>query len=1106
MMFFLGMEETPFDGGTPTNVDLAGHRIALGGIAKHAMDTLTGWTSIQGTRPTIEYKRFKQTSATGSSNWDEWNTALGSGDFDVRMDFSIVTGTNTSNTVRMDVVFDANNRLAVTIGTSGWLFLKTIAGTGSTVSTTTGMPRMGTMRITRTGNVFHAYAWDFKKDNWTDLGNFTQAFSGSPKVRTLTNDATSLKSYVWNVRSVFPTQTSGNWESADLDTVDGLRGLWWHTIAGTGTVLVEYKTAATQAGLASASYGTATSGQRIDPSASNRWVKVKVSFSSGSTTAASPEVGPILVNSSVSQDNMQLLFKRAMAGAVRQTDSNYRMAFGEAPHTTTSTSNYSTALWSRTARGLCHWFAQGNGPSFTFEGTTVDLSTYVLNGIDQQTVDNTSFAQLNVEGSWFWPALYEGRATIVPLMTNTQKANWTSRADGQIGSTGGVNQNSMVMLNRRAMNLMHTYDSNFQSGSVLPYADSNLDTNWSNLEGKWNSAGGFWNDNNTDSHYDAYSTLIAANLAVFCQLYASYSHVSNGDIMDRVNKHLRVASALAPSDFQFVNLGRSLGPGYAFELFRGLYQKGIQEGSFHKLSRDVLGAAVWVTLTNAYAFGGDFVSNMLGIGGSATAPETYTAWAYQASWFCEIVAYPYSNATFWATAFQTLPSLGANTQLQPGSLKGAVRGSNTKSPVILLDGINYSADNQENYPGKYNTRILSPKFVQNVGLDSGRPSPAGQGLVWRDTGLSSGNVCHLGNPSTKLVFRLGRMICLWRSGAAKEFSGTVVGGTTATTQTEVTLAKDHHVVNLTKLALGARTANPIWFYGLPIPLYSTASALVNTATGSLYAYGESPDGLLSCQLTKLEGVIDTATASDLFGTAANLLNRLKFAGYYPSLKVSSNQTGTQYIGVDMALWEGQMTAATEAAYISSYSRSTDVITFQANGDEDCYVNMASGGNNPTIGSYTATGSAVRAFSGKTGSTPSYFGGANVTAVSHSTAGNLVAIGSAGNVSVDQVDSHTTRVYSDQGDITIYQVCLPTSPSNIYGYDVNGVPVDVTASCTINTGTSVVIPSSLVTTYKFGLAQFDVVDATGSLAIRRLGRIKHGPGMSVNLGREGVFVH
>ncbi len=323
--FYAGLEETPYDGWTLSGLVACGPRLLLT-CPVDGLASTTGWTAATGSLPTVEANRFKWAGAAGNTT----GTAVTvSGDFDLRCDVDVVTrDAGGARVFRMIATLGSNN-VSIALTNAAVQLLTTGASVAATVAQS---PLTAAYRLTRVGNLFTAY-YRLSADSpgvWNSVGSTTQSYQSSGTVGLIAASGT-YKIYTDSLRNALPSATSGTATSPVMDTVDGLRGLgWFSDWGGTGTVLVEYRVGDSSAACSAATYATATNWADISPGAGNRYVQVRLTVSGGSTSAASPEVGPILVNGSLSQANAVLLFNRMAACYARHIDSADRPAIGEA--------------------------------------------------------------------------------------------------------------------------------------------------------------------------------------------------------------------------------------------------------------------------------------------------------------------------------------------------------------------------------------------------------------------------------------------------------------------------------------------------------------------------------------------------------------------------------------------------------------------------------------------------------------------------------------------------------------------------------------------------------------------------------------------------------
>jgi hypothetical protein len=162
--------------------------------------------------------------------------------------------------------------------------------------------------------------------------------------------------------------------------------------------------------------------------------------------------------------------------------------------------------------------------------------------------------------------------------------------------------------------------------------------------------------------------------------------------------------------------------------------------------------------------------------------------------------------------------------------------------------------------------------------------------------------------------------------------------------------------------------------------------------------------------------------------------------------------------------------------IGSFSQSSDVVTFTydpSGTPELVYLGLAAQNlSGQAVGSYAITGASVKAFAGKS-SSPDWFGGGGVTLITYGGA-NLAALVSAGNISVQKSSNVLSTAKWDAGsNLTLYPNALPNGFNKVYVLDWDGTAVEITSSCTITAGVSVVVPTSAVSNYSFGTVSLQV---------------------------------
>jgi hypothetical protein len=245
-----------------------------------------------------------------------------------------------------------------------------------------------------------------------------------------------------------------------------------------------------------------------------------------------------------------------------------------------------------------------------------------------------------------------------------------------------------------------------------------------------------------------------------------------------------------------------------------------------------------------------------------------------------------------------------------------------------------------------------------------------------------------------------------------------------------------------------------------------------------HAYAEGPSSGPGVYVKNLEK-LPTYSASLAYADA-QAANRFKFRGHGVEAQASGSETATVYVCAYMAFGRGPLTTATEDAFISSFSRSSDLITF-ADADGGTNFIATTAATNPTVGSYSVTGTGVRAFRGKA-SAADWFGGGNCTAISFSSV-QQIGLSAAGTIKVNKTSSTRTDVqYDRSGNLTLYAACLPSGFNTVEVLDWNGSWADITAGCTVTAATSVVVPSSETSAYDFGVVELRVTAVSDGASI------------------------
>lgn len=1095
-MFLCGLEGATgsgnYAGWTLSNVVQCGRSLMLAGdFAPLELNSLAGWSNLGGSLPTIEAGRFKQ--AVAGANIPRYAVSGYSGDFDFRVDYDEYSPG--ASDLRWTLGFSDGNYVQYHIS-NGHVALRSAAVDQWSVASS--QPLGCPIRVVRTGNAFTLYYWQDSAQSWTAWhAATTLAYATSLTAIDLQNQNLGAGDVAWwqAMYNAIPTATAGTATSPVYDTADGFRGLGWFQDPAMGagsSVTVRYRTGPTSSVDGSwTGYATATSWAEVAPSAANRYVQVQVSLAWGST-GSGPVAGPILINGSLDQATCNLLFTR-LAGTLcrRTTTTGFQSIFG-------NPASSSNAYWGRSALGAGLWLAANASQTISDTGTSYNLATTLVAGIDKTVSNFAGSAQLNVEAAnYILPGLYAGRSVLLPAsgqpVSSAQKTSWTSAINAQITAPGNANFNGFTVSNMLTMAAIWAWeDANSWAGTPVsgqwsktgttPYADADAATYWASLSAAM-GAGGVFTD--APGHVgDNYTGVVARTLADVLVAEPGYTNAASAQSWLR--PYIRATGNQCPRDGWAIRFGRS---GHAESLPAiGAYaaRAAVALGSGHATARELATRSVWTMLRDQWLWGADRLREYptrtatgANSGDTSAAPELVN------SQVLSDLGVLYAAGASYFAATPSLPSLAEGCTADPGWPVATAIGPDATHPKVQLRPAPYG-DTQAGYVTRYQTALVQPaRFAANTQTaNTNEPSPEGGGLIWQDSTHAS-SVLMLA-PSSSAAYACGKAAAVARSGHPDAYSSTSTGtADAAASASEVVWARGRHVVMLSKLSMASpdsRTISNFGFASAPIPLASGAS-LANTAATTTTAYAEAPD--LSCAAfvrgltSNLQGAGVPRTGTAWLTTAGNRQNFTGAGVDVTNTASTPTLASPLYCAADFAYaLNTSLTPATEAARIGSWSLSGDVATFQydpAGTPEDVYLALSGQTlSSQVIGaSWSVTGSGVQCFTGKSGAAD-WFGGNGITSVSFG--GTVQAtLAAAGNLSLVKASATSTQVQvAPVGDLTLHAACLPSGFDKVYAVAWDGSTVDVTSSCTVTPATSVVIPSSLASTYAYGgLAAFQV---------------------------------
>ncbi len=1068
-MLLGGLEEAPYTGWTLTNMETAEYKLLLGGAVVDDLDGTTSFSKNSGADATVDFNRLLFEGASDYSR-----TMTDDGNFDIRVDydFSALPG-GTDEGLELRVVMDTDYVSILTNGDGGFRFERT--GGTSTATSGTKVP-FGTMRLTRVGNVFRAYHRNPQTLAWVEVGSGTTQAGYATAVDAvhLITSGTGVKVHCDNFRSTLPTDTSGTAVSPVFDTTTGLRGVGWFTTSGTGAVTVEYRVGPTQLACLGASWQTAASWQPLVHSLDSRYAQVRVTVTGGSTSAASPEIGPVLGHGELTVADSQLLVKRLLASAQRHTDSNYDIAFNDEP---------SEIGWGRYGIAAVRFTEGAGSVNMTWQGETWDVADHFIEGLNRCATSAaaqsfTSTAKTAMYAYWL------GRDTLLPLTSSGYKTAIATACDNP--SIPQTNFRSFRMLIR---SVSDTLDDDDPSGPWTAYSDAFLDTDYEALADDY-LGNGVWDDTAEvdQQHIDVYSTVLADTFAAVHAVRPAYEA---SDISAKIRAHAANLRHLTDDDGASWTHGRSIHAGTWVTACNYLSNAEALEGSDYACSQEVYTRAFWSYLRWCHQFGFDFtMTNTIRVG-SEDAQESYGDFAVITGGIAGGFANHAYSGRYESVAHDgdRLPASGLNAWAWPGAQATVTKGVGINDPTMSHFGITH--DDLNTYVTKYATwGLQSGRFSKaTYVLSSARPTLMDYTWYSRVPAVDSVSIIMLTRPSSTLVVHCGRGTASVRSGNGYDYETDAL--VASVDMDEVLVCYQHHAQSLARIA----SSNAISFTGikgLPVP---TSTAYNSEAWGDEdsgtspywhYGYMAEDQGPLGSLIVDLTGTFTSSTA--ISPLAHNTENYRGISSMNVALTATSPAT-TEMHATDLTLQHNALDTTAELAWIGSFTADgNDGATYLADDDGNpvnVFVDF-DGATNPTPGSWTLTGT-VQAFQGDASGT--WGGGAPLTAIAFS-GQTLLALASAGNASFDVVSTTKTKLWFDgASQLTIQDDILPSGFNRVYAVNFDGSRVDVTSGCTMGP-TSIVVPVAAVSSYDFGLVALEVenVDLASELdqALRALG--------------------
>jgi hypothetical protein len=1116
---YFGIEETtPWSGCTLTGVTACGPYVApyAGALP---LNSFTGLTLVSGTRGT-SHDIVQDFLVGGTSNFEESATgtgfAPGAGRFDVCVDFSCVSMPEGAGTGGFGLRFvakqDATNYAESDISKGSTLlgqrtFTPAEALIGSVTCGTTAIPRFGTLRHVGNGSgVITSYYLD-NSLGWTALGttpNIGLSISGFSISSNATNSGTPVpvKVVYRSLRSRIPTTSGGTYtcESPAIDTEDGYRGIWWNTVAGvSGSISMQVRTASTQGGLSSASYATATKGKAIAPTAANRWVQWKATWTGLSTTAAAPELHGVFINSTLNQANARLLARRLTASIQRHNapSTQNSIAFTQGSYQIGSAGPFSQGV--HLAGGMCACIAAGV-TSWTFNGLSYDAQANVLADVDCSIRANgTSAGQL--PGFTRFVYDFAAAATASPsfLATIPNRGTWNTNLAGSVGgSLVATNYYAAAMSVQGFLTRMNVLDA----GNWTTVADAAINANNTVLQGATLYKGdGVWNDTAqptpTYTHVgDNYTPIIALSYSATAALKPTWNNAASANaVCTATYRRLRQFCA----DGVFTVTSRSISGCAPLQQSIAVRRLERQLGiSPDGVSRELAGQAVWRTVTESTFWSVDVVGAGLAKSTNAAAiVDSYESHSVNTAIATGELLLLAEDSALYGVAQGTAPTAAAGyTAVWPAAKKAVVRGTGANDVPAVMFAAGDTDVTAVLDTAFYHRPVHVVGFDNAIFFDQGTNRIGkGGGVNWRGntgSGYTAGNANYLITPSVTSGVRIvGRGAYMFRAGQPSQMATAVyaTNSPSVTSQQEAYFTDGYHTIAFATVGAGA-TFDYFEMHTCDLPM-GTGQTTANTSTGGSTAadkwgYGEYASGPLGLQTYFIQSLAgpDTPTVTSPYGIISENAAASQRDYLARNIVVSfgtGGYTGATTTVASMAYSTAAMTPATEATYQSGFALSSGMYrwTDARGGQNGCVI--ATGVTNPTIGNYVVTGASVLCFRGEAtasgaGSLPLYVGAGDCTAVSYSGTA-LVAASAAVNFAYEMASDGSTVTLQvptvGAATFTIKSALVPggvASRVRAVAVDAGEVPsrtaisaVSITANLTVS-GSDVVIANAGLTAY------------------------------------------
>ena len=1084
-MKFFGLEATPWDGGTLAgNMVLCGQRMGLYALADPmANNDATAWT--QDGTGTVSYElghtRVQRPGgSTGPLYYERQLYASGNRNWDIRCDSNaFIEAAGTDLPAKLSVQSSAltyRHWINKTHDFAGHQY--EVVGhvpreKAALVANSPGTSPFATLRWTRTGDTYAAWSkHDGNTQGFVEIDSFTDsAVSTHHNANALDfgyrgdNQLATTVLQMRNLRDVYASDgDTGTWTSPVVDTIHGLRGFDWHQIDGDGIVSVEYRAANTSVGVSSSEWRTATNYLETTPSLSNRYVQVRVTITM-TADGASPEVGPLMVVGTVTQDAMRLLRDNMLATNILVTRDRSDEGLWSQQVGSIQGGNES---WARCIEAVADKIA-ADGDNFTWvDGDSVDLRRIVRYGAYRVIAENGG--QLPIEVTGICRALIKAPSALATL-TNGEKTTWNANIDGTISSaTLVLNQIGERLSAKMAMNSLAAADPSFAWETYAETGGSDtLQAPYDAFFGSYWAGDGARDDEanpaRPDKRFDWYSTHAMNSMIAATVLDPDY--VNAATIIEDVKDHCRrLIQFTDHRGYSTSFVGRGVYGAMYIHGANAVMLAGVEFGNAKLIGhgRHMMTIGLRHFFRNAWHSAWGFVSSAASWDSHDLQQDAYdlAMATYEPHYTLTSAFRSIGLLAERAEAFAEDPIEFGDNAVEWDAFGAVAVGSSPRLSLLANHGVLKASFDSWSHVATYQQRALSSSFFENIGQPGGnKPAISGFAPTWRRGTDGSSDYITLTISGTPTTFAAGKCGFTRRSGTPRIYTGGTEPEIDGTTMTDMHWAIPDgartRVVTLSRYACDEALAGCA-IMTLPVP--HQANETVGASVGADYAMVTGPDGRSAFLRTLTPDTCSGPTDDWRVGDADEQWNREKDRGRCAGVGDYSKTLGnTAYAAADGALSLAPMAPYQEATRLTDYVRSSDTVTFTV-GDRKFWTDfdatvVADQNVNGTLFSGTVNGLMANTDGTEWG------GGDGITAVKR---GGITLLTTANGAAVSYTKTGTSvelNVGSGSGDVVLGRTLFGGATVAILATDPIADDVDITSSCTV-TSSTVTIPSAVLT--------------------------------------------